>query len=157
MNGYIPKPFRTAQLFYGIAKALKLAVKVESRPALETKKTAITVTLPAQTKLNYLERFCEGDEAKKIKYIRLFLHSSAEFRATVTEALQNEQWDDIAAQLHGVRTQLMMMGMDACKTEAARLELSLKQGSTTGHTRAKIKALLTAIQQGEKELLALMK
>ncbi len=157
MNGYIPKPFRTAQLFYGIAKALKLAVKVESRPALETKKAAKSATLPAQTNLSYLERFCEGDAAKKIKYIRLFLQSSAEFRAKVTEALQNQQWDEIAAQLHGVRTQLMMMGMDACKTEAARLELSLKQGAVTGHSQAKIKALLTAIQQGEKELLALIR
>ena len=154
MNGYIPKPFRTAQLFYGIAKVLKLTIKADIPPP----STPITASkLPAQINLDYLKQFCAGDEEKQQKYIRLFIKSSAEFRQRIGEALKNENWADVAAQLHGVRTQLMMMGMEACKTEAARLESQLQQGSANGHTQAKIKALLADIQQGENELLALKK
>lgn len=157
MNGYIPKPFRTAQLFYGIAKVLKLAIKAEQSPQPAAEKTVEVVHLPRQVKLSYLEDFCGGDSEKMDKYIRLFIKSSAEFRQRIGEALKDENWADVAAQLHGMRTQLMMMGMEACKTEAARIEARLQEGPANGHTQAKIKALLADIQQGEQELQALKK
>lgn len=157
MNGYIPKPFRTAQLFYGIAKVLKLAIKAEQAPQPVAEKAVAAVQLPRQINLNYLENFCGGDPVKMDKYIGLFIKSSAEFRQRIQEALKNEKWEDVAAQFHGMRTQLMMMGMDACKSEAARLEATLQEGPANGHTKAKIKALLADIQQGEKELQALKK
>jgi len=157
MNGYIPKPFRTTQLFYGIAKALKLSVKAETTPQPVEERVNVRPNRPAQVNLAYLERFCEGDREKMDKYIGLFLNSAGDFRQRIGRALENEAWEEVASQLHGVRTQLMMMGMDACKTEAARLETQLHQGPASGHTIAKIKALLADMQQGEKELSALKK
>lgn len=152
MNGYIPKPFRTAQLFYGIAKVLKLEIKNTVQPTAATEALATAKNTTRQVDLTYLTHFCEGEEEKINKYIALFLKTASDFRKRVTLAFEKEDWPEIAAQLHGVRTQLMMMGMEACKKEAARLEARLRETPANGHTQAKIRALLADIQQGENEL-----
>src|SRR5690606_29468845 len=74
------------------------------------------------TDLSYLTEFCEGDQSKMQKYINIFLESVPVFTQKLETALDENNYEEIASQVHGFKTKFVMMGMDMAKELAVQLE-----------------------------------
>ncbi len=123
MDSYIPKPFKTQQLISGIAQVLgiKLRVKREETPK----------EIPANkndnkgsiiTNMTYLNEFCDGDKEKIKKYIRMFTSSAPGLIERINKAVEENNFEEIANQVHGFKTKWIMMGMSDTKDLAMELE-----------------------------------
>ncbi|MBK9044949.1 MAG: response regulator [Saprospiraceae bacterium] len=111
MNDYIPKPFKTSELIGTIAKNLHLKAEYSdtTTKVIEIEKGASNAS--GITNLEYLIGFCEGNEDKIKKYVKIFIDSSAPLCEKIEQAIQENDAIFIADLLHGSRTKLNMMGM----------------------------------------------
>src|SRR5690606_800293 len=89
MDDYVPKPFKSAQLFTTIAKVTGRTIKYMDKTETEAEPSAKPVQSAAaqHTDLSYLEKFCEGDSTKMQKYIGIFLKGAPDIIVRLQTAL----------------------------------------------------------------------
>ncbi|MFT4600143.1 MAG: signal transduction histidine kinase/CheY-like chemotaxis protein [Arenicella sp.] len=128
MNGYIPKPFKAQELIAGIAKALKIKLKLNKKVKKEQPKKAVTDASSEKiTDLTYLTEFCDADKDKMQKYVDMFLKTAPNF-LTDLEALMNaKDGEGIANHVHGFNTKFVMMGMNETKSLSIAIENELRE------------------------------
>jgi HPt (histidine-containing phosphotransfer) domain-containing protein len=150
MNDYVPKPFRVSQLITSIAKATGRETRASEKKSIEIKQEGGT-NLKA-TNLNYLGNFCEGNEERMRKYINMFLDSSPKLINKVNSAADVNDYEEIANQVHGFKTNWIMMGMREAKELALKIEQGCRQNSDKTMIDENIKLLILQIRQAISEL-----
>ncbi|MFZ4704633.1 MAG: ATP-binding protein [Bacteroidales bacterium] len=125
MDSYIPKPFSSQQLITGIAQVLNITLKAKNDnelPALAKRSGGVT-------DMAYLYKFCEGDEIRMKKYIRMFTSTAPELIEKINSALRANDFEEIANQVHSFKTKWVMMGMTDTKDLALYLERLCREGN----------------------------
>ncbi|HMG16575.1 MAG TPA: response regulator, partial [Saprospiraceae bacterium] len=151
MNDYVPKPFIVSQLVSAIAKATGREIKFREKMPLdiekrETKKTSIS-------DLTYLEKFCEGDRVRMQKYKDLFISSTRNLIEIIQAAIDNSDLMEIANQVHGFKTSLIMMGMSESKELAFIIETACRiENPDYTFIKENTAHLINLIRQAVKEL-----
>ena len=151
MTDYVPKPFKTFQLITAIAKATGREIKFVDKNQVGLK-TISEVESP-WVNLSYLTEFCEGDQARMKKYITMFLQSTPTFMEKISSALSENNFKEIAGQLHGFKMKWMMMGMNQAKELAHKIEEAcVKDNADHVQIKEQVALLLRLIQSSVKEL-----
>jgi CheY-like chemotaxis protein/HPt (histidine-containing phosphotransfer) domain-containing protein len=120
MNDYVPKPFQVHQLISVIAKATGRELKFAKHKGPEINKEVKIIS--RVTNLSYLEKFCVGDQKRMMKYINMFTESAPELITNLESALTDNDYEEIANQVHGFKTRWIMMGMNESKDLAMKIE-----------------------------------
>ncbi|HRP89078.1 MAG TPA: ATP-binding protein [Edaphocola sp.] len=133
MNDYIPKPFRQDQLFNTISKNLgfKIEKSEKTNPTQEHLKTSEKVqhqnsnaeNLPD---LSYLKDFCANNPDKILKYIDMYLEATPNLIMTLNIALSENNYQEIATQVHSFKLKFVMMGMQKAKELGLSIEIDCR-------------------------------
>lgn len=150
MNFFISKPFKVADLITGIANVLHIAVR--TKPKKEGKPPAAHPLSSGITDLAYLTRFCEGDQGRMNKYIRMFTSTAPALIEKIREALEKSDFIEIASQVHSFKTRWIMMGMKGSSELAFQIEHECRKEQPAASVREKIATLLTDIDHAVNEL-----
>ncbi|MCX6269171.1 MAG: ATP-binding protein [Bacteroidetes bacterium] len=150
MDGYIPKPVRASQLITGIARVMNIALRVEKK--IEPKNVPVPTISSKVTNLDYLTKFCEGDQARMKKYIDMFLTSAPILLEKIKVALASNDHIEIAGQMHGYKTKFMMMGMREAQGLATEIEIQCLQGNNMDSIQVMLLLLVQKIETALKEL-----
>jgi len=150
MNDYIPKPFKTSQLISVIAKATGREIRFSEKKVSERMNEKENT--PRVTDLDYLDKFCEGDKERMKKYIDIFLASAPNFLDSINVALNNKDWLEIANQVHGNKTKLMMMGMNGAIYLGAEIENQCREENNIDSVTLKLQKLVQDIETAITEL-----
>lgn len=148
MNSYIPKPFKTNQLIGEIAAVLSI-------PLRKVKEKVIRNEVPRNdeiTNLDYLSKFCEGDESRMDKYVQLFISSSPPIIEKINLALTADDFEEIANQVHGYKTKCIMMGMSDTKELANSIEQLCRKGSDASRIKENVLRFISHIDKALIEL-----
>lgn len=148
MNDYVPKPFRTSHLISVIAKTQGKKVRLSGK---ENVLPAASQVKPAASHLSYLENFCEGDKIRMQKYINMFLETAPVLIARIQSALNKNDYEEVAAQVHGYKTKLIMMGMNKAQDLVSKIEKEHHEG-LTGEIKGNVDRLLEEIENAVAEL-----
>jgi HPt (histidine-containing phosphotransfer) domain-containing protein len=104
------------------------------------------------TDLTYLHKFSDGNKEKMQKYIDLFLKSMPVVTEKINTAIAENDFEEIANQVHGCKTKFTMMGMkdayDLCET----IENACRAGDKSQHLKNEISELMQMIPKAETEL-----
>lgn len=151
MTDYVPKPFKVSQLISAIANATGREIKFISINNEAMPKKVIANT--NYTDLSYLEEFCEGDKLRMKKYIDLFLDSASELIQNVNDAMKENNFEEIANQVHGFKIKWIMMGMNESRDLAQEIEIQCRMENVDyALIRKKIPGLLQQVQGAITEL-----
>jgi two-component system, sensor histidine kinase ChiS len=148
MDSYIPKPFNTQQLITGIAQVLKIELKTNKK----TKRSPENKLSSRITDMAYLDKFCEGDQIRKKKYISMFTSTAPGLIEIINAALADNDFETIASQVHSFKTKWIMMGMTGTKDLSIKLELLCRDGSDKKHIAELIGILESNIRKALTEL-----
>ncbi len=148
MNSYIPKPFNAQQLITGIAQVLNIELKVnkEALPISKGKQPSRV------TDMAYLEHFCLGDKEKMQKYIHIFLDSARPFIEKINGVLNQDDFQEIAIQVHGHKTKFMMMGMHDAKNLSDIIEKQCREEINPDQVKENVLHLIRQIETAIIEL-----
>jgi len=152
MNDYIPKPVKASQLISAIAKATGREIRFMAQgiPSAEHETEKNTVA----TDLAYLTKFCEGDKQRMQKYIDIFMVSAAPLIEKISVALENEDYKEIAVQVHGHKTKFIMMGMMEAKNLADGIEKQCREEPVPAEVKESVLRLIQNIRVAITELKA---
>ena len=150
MNDYVPKPFKASQLIAAIARAAGRELRFTQSDQGQNHTTVREHLEYAD--LSYLRKFCEGDQARMAKYIGMFLETEPLLIEKINASLLMEDFNDIAAQVHGFKTKLVMMGMNAARDLAASVEQNIRDGNITPGLKDEVSRLAELIRKGAEEL-----
>ncbi len=148
MNSYIPKPFKAYQLISEIAEVLNIPMK-KRKPSL---KNTPEISSSEVTDLTYLTNFCEGDKERIKKYIDMFLASTPQVVEKINVAMEENNFVEIANQVHGFKTKCMMMGMRETKDLANTIEHLCRGNNDEILIKEEVSKLITNIEIAEKEI-----
>jgi len=109
-------------------------------------------TLDSVTDLTYLHSFCEGNKEKMQKYIGLYLKSTPVVVEKINAALAQNDFIEIANQVHGCKTKFNMMGMKKVYELSETIENRCRANEINDELKEDISALLKTIPQAETEL-----
>jgi HPt (histidine-containing phosphotransfer) domain-containing protein len=104
------------------------------------------------TDLSYLTKFCEGNKEKMQKYIDVYLRSMPAVTDKINTALSNDDFIEIANQVHGCKTKFTMMGMTKAFELSQTIENKCREGNINGELKEDISTLLQIIPQAQTEL-----
>lgn len=150
MDGYIPKPFKVSQLINGISEVLGLSKgNIEDSKLLEVEPQ---IDLNTVTNLNYLTNFCKGDTEKIAMYISLFQKSIPGVIESIENAKGKNDLETIANQVHGIKSKLMMMGMNKTKDITDSIELQCRGEKETTTLLNDVERLIFQLNEGLSEL-----
>jgi CheY-like chemotaxis protein/HPt (histidine-containing phosphotransfer) domain-containing protein len=153
MNDYVPKPFKTSQLISAIAQATGREIRyVEGVQPVVEKQTGPG---PGITDLTYLRNFCDGDQARMEKYIKIFVDSAPGLVDKLNAAMAVNDVVEIADQVHGYKTKWIMMGMTGAKELALKIEMECRREEPVPSYRSDVEQLLRQINRAVIELNAL--
>lgn len=149
MNSFVPKPFKASELITAIAGVLNIELKhIQPVTSAETTIQAIKQV----TNLDYLHGFCEGNQARMKKYIDMFLKSAPMLKTNIEVALQENNFEEVANQVHASRTKFVMMGMKASNELSVTIEKACRDTELSQKPVDLIRQLLEDIQLAFKEL-----
>ncbi len=153
MDSYVPKPFKAQQLITGIAQVLGIQLKV-SKKANEKGGTNPRVDrdLDNITDMTYLQRFCEGDEVKMKKYVGMFTSTAPALIERIRTALDKNDLEDLAGQVHAFKTKWIMMGMTITKDLALELERQCRENEDPKGITKNAELLIQHIEKALVEL-----
>ncbi|MBK6962794.1 MAG: tetratricopeptide repeat protein [Bacteroidales bacterium] len=152
MDSYIAKPFNASQLITGIAQVLNIALRVENKNGSGNVQRAKLTS--GVTDLGYLSKFCEGDRARMKKYIEMFLESVPPLLEKINVAIEINDHHEIANQLHGFKTKLLMMGMKDAKEQSLEIEMLCRQGKPGEIITLQLQKLFQDVETAKNELAA---
>ncbi|MCX6246768.1 MAG: tetratricopeptide repeat protein [Bacteroidetes bacterium] len=150
MNSYIPKPFNAAQLIRGIAEVLGIEIGIAAD--ICGKNVEGTSVSGKVTDLTYLRNFCEEDAGKMNRYITMFLESAPVLTEKINTAFAEDDFIEIANQLHGFKTRFIMMGMKDTGERALIQELKCRRDPGNGNIGRELNLILGEIETAVKEL-----
>jgi len=152
MNTYVPKPFKTWQLITAIADVTgRKATNISnSLPADKTVNASSPPTPSGITDLNYLYKFCEGEEERMKKYILLYLKAVPAFKEKIQTAAENTDMEEMALQLHSFKPKWMMMGIKNTTELAGKMEQLCKEKNIAAFLQ--LPALIEQTDQSVEEL-----
>jgi len=156
MNTYVPKPFKAWQLVSAIAE--QTGRKQTSQPLTEQRVTEKPLPVTMQNKtavhtdLAYLSKFCEGDEDRMKKYMRIFIVAVPVFKDKVNAALAEKDLQELAGQVHAFKPKWMMMGMKQSTELGQKIEALCKAGAEIAKITAHINQLVEQNINAVKEL-----
>jgi signal transduction histidine kinase len=102
--------------------------------------------------LDYLTKFCEGDQARIKKYIDMFLSSAPILLEKIKLALESNDHGEIAGQMHGYKTKFMMMGMKEAQNLATEIEIKCLQGNPMDSIQVMLLLLVQEVETAAAEL-----
>lgn len=122
MTAYVPKPFKAWQLINTIAEvtgrernapaaghiSLPQTTNLKEATASEA---IVYETGDEVTNLAYLSKFCEGDEKRMQKYIKVYLNALPAFYKNIDTAVTTKDFTELALHVHSFKPKWMMMGM----------------------------------------------
>jgi len=119
MTAYVPKPFKPWQLINTIAEVTGRAQTTESnRNQQQYSKPDNTIGDPdiygqhdQVTNRAYLKKFCDGDEQRMNKYIKVYLNALPAFFKNIDAAIETKDYVELALHIHSFKPKWMMMGM----------------------------------------------
>ena len=119
MTAYVPKPFKPWQLINTIADVTGREHATDNnkkeQPHSKPQNISIDKNVYEQndkvTSLDYLKKFCEGDEKRMNKYIKVYLNAMPAFRQNIDAAVATKDFVEIALHVHSFKPKWMMMGM----------------------------------------------
>ena len=158
MDDYVAKPFKAMQLLATIAKASGREIRHLENPVSAEMPGKIglaelsEIPIKSVTDLTYLEKFCEGDTSRMNKYISMFLDTAPGLTEQITQALAQENYEEIAGQIHAYKTKWIMMGMTDAKDLALVIEQACRESGDTISIRKNVDSLLALIQTAVSEL-----
>ncbi len=152
MNTYVPKPFKTWQLITAIAE-------VTGRKLLNTSTTAkdekpgngpVPIIHSGIANLDYLYKFCEGEEDRMKKYIQLYLKAVPAFKQKIIAAAEANDMVEMALQLHSFKPKWMMMGMKTTTELGSKMEQLCRENNIAAFQHLDL--LLEQTEQSIEEL-----
>jgi hypothetical protein len=153
MDGYVPKPFKASQLIQAIANVTGKQLKTESRnPAPDSPRDTRNSKLQTSDSLDltYLKNFCEGDEARMKKYTSMFLESIPPFKEKLEQAVAENDFEEIAKQVHAMKPKFIMMGMREAQTLAVQIESDIRESNQQHLFNPAIRRIMLICDQAEK-------
>ena len=106
----------------------------------------------AVSDLAYLHSFCEGNKEKIQRYINMFLKTMPPVVEKINSVLAENNFMEVADQVHGCKTKFTMMGMKQAVELAQTIELECRDGKISAKLNEDITLLLQLIPVAEKEL-----
>ena len=152
MDAYIAKPFKPDDLFIEIAKMLKLEIRKIKLKEATSPNEGNKEHKKKQTDLTYLTDFCEGEEEKMNKYIQLFVKSSPPLIKTIEHAIEENDLETIANQIHGFKTRWLMMGMEETNAMGMQLEQLCREQGDLSQIKSLLNKLIENITLALEEL-----
>lgn len=149
MNSFVPKPFKASELISAIAGVLHIELK-HVQP--ENTTNAIPIPKSQLTNLEYLNKFCEGDKTRMKKYIDMFLKSVPSMLEKISKSLQENNFEEVANQVHAGRTKFVMMGMKGSQELSLTIEKACRDTLMTKKPVDLIEQLMKEIQLAFEEL-----
>jgi response regulator RpfG family c-di-GMP phosphodiesterase len=122
MTAYVPKPFKTWQLINTIAEVTgreripETTVNVQQTQHASVQASNVEdmnsyIQSDGVTNLDYLTKFCEGDQKRMNKYIKVYLNALPAFYKNIEAAIETKDFTEVALHVHSFKPKFMMMGM----------------------------------------------
>jgi len=102
------------------------------------------------TNLDYLKKFCEGDEKRMKKYIKVYLNALPAFHQNIEAAIANKDFVEIALHVHSFKPKWMMMGMK--KTNELGIKIDQMSKAQNEKVFDDLKILMDDINKSVTEL-----
>jgi len=102
------------------------------------------------TSLAYLKNFCEGDEKRMKKYIKVYLNALPAFRTNIGAAIENKDFVELALHVHSFKPKWMMMGMKKTNEMGVKIDHQAKNQNEKAFEEVKI--LMEDIEKSVTEL-----
>jgi len=162
MNGYVPKPFKPWQLIHTIAD-----LTGRTLPTGNTKKETVVTGNKDKyiisengngngngngkvTDLAYLTKFCEGDEKRIKKYIKVYLQTLPSFFEKVDNAIISKDFTELALHIHSFKPKWMMMGMKHTNELGIKIDMQCKEKNDIAFKN--VNHLIEEVNKSIKEL-----
>jgi signal transduction histidine kinase/CheY-like chemotaxis protein/HPt (histidine-containing phosphotransfer) domain-containing protein/Tfp pilus assembly protein PilF len=131
MNTYVPKPCKAWQLISAIAEQTgrKSKIPARSTKAVSANRYGGGAMQAPIADLHYLAKFCEGDEERMKKYIRVFMAAVPVFERKMNAALAEVDIAEITLQVHAFKPKWMMMGMKQCTELGQKIEALCRENN----------------------------
>jgi signal transduction histidine kinase/DNA-binding NarL/FixJ family response regulator len=162
MTAYVPKPFKTWQLINTIAEVTgrerlpETTVKVQQQPqpvaapAVNTEDFSSYVQTGGVTNLDYLTKFCEGDQKRMHKYIKVYLNALPAFYKNIEAAVETKDFTEVALHVHSFKPKFMMMGMKQTNELGIKIDQMCKAQNEKAFED--LKMLIGDVEKSVKEL-----
>lgn len=176
MNAYVPKPFKPWQLINTIAEVTGRERKPGTARKEPPRKPQQSTPQPAPQSTNgngngngngnsyayaysdgesiidleYLKKFCEGDQKRMHKYIKVYLNALPAFYKNIDAAIANKDFVEVALHVHSFKPKWMMMGMRQTNELGIKIDKLCKENNEKAFEN--LKALMEDVSRSEKEL-----
>ncbi len=158
MTSYVPKPFKAWQLINTLAEVTGRKKQGEPMPQTPEKKDKPKVAKSVAaggseemvTDPDYLHNFCEGDEARIQKYIRMYLKGVPDFVEKLNGAIATKDFKEIALRIHAFKPNWLIMGMKGTGELGSKIEHLCAEKNESAFESSK--DLLAQIEKSVKEL-----
>jgi len=156
MNSYVPKPFKAWQLINTIADVTgrKSVGELAANGVNPIVSDSVSVNFMPEnimvTDHDFLRKFCNGDEERIKKYIRIYLKSVPAFIDKMTVAAEEKNMNDIKSGIHAFKPSWMAMGMRRTGDLATKIESQCEAKSDKVYDYLKL--LLEDIDKSVMEL-----
>lgn len=102
------------------------------------------------TSMTYLKNFCEGDEKRMKKYIKVYLNALPTFHKNINAAIDTKDFVELALHVHSFKPKWMMMGMKQTNELGIKIDQMCKAQNEKAFDD--IKVLMEDIDKSIKEL-----
>jgi response regulator RpfG family c-di-GMP phosphodiesterase len=170
MTAYVPKPFKPWQLVNTIAEVTgrernagntgnagstrqQQLKQQKTESAARQEAAAVNDALEQGdkvTNLAYLTEFCEGDEKRMKKYIKVYLNALPAFHKNIDAAIANKDFVELALHVHSFKPKWMMMGMKQTNEKGVQIDHMCKSQNEKAFDD--IKVLMLDIDKSKEEL-----
>jgi signal transduction histidine kinase/DNA-binding response OmpR family regulator len=158
MTAYVPKPFKPWQLINTIAEVTGreqgeiniLNAPMRGKPQSSIDDADDYVQTGTITNLAYLRKFCEGDEKRMNKYIKVYLNALPAFYKNMEAATAAKDFTEVALHVHSFKPKWMMMGMK--RTNELGIKIDQMSKAQNDLAFGYLKILLEEVTQSAKEL-----
>ncbi len=169
MTAYVPKPFKPWQLVNTIAEVTgrernagntsnagstrQQQLKQQKTESAARQEAAVNEPLEQGdkvTNLAYLTEFCEGDEKRMKKYIKVYLNALPAFHKNIDAAIANKDFVELALHVHSFKPKWMMMGMKQTNEKGVQIDHMCKSQNEKAFDD--IKVLMLDIDKSKEEL-----
>ena len=80
------------------------------------------------TDLSFIEKITGGDTSKIKKYISMYLSTAPEVYERMSKNIEQENWSDLALNVHFIKPQTGFMGLEYLKHTLIEIEQSIIEG-----------------------------
>lgn len=102
------------------------------------------------TDLEYLRKFCDGDQKKMAKYIKVYLNALPAFYKNIDAAIANNDFVELALHVHSFKPKFMMMGMKQTNELGIKIDHLCKSQNAKAFDN--LPALMEDVKKSAKEL-----